>query len=140
GEPLPFAGRRIEAPQHHLRLPARERAETAKHVHLAASGRAVDFFLTLRDRLELAPLALSQRRPGREPDRQHENEAHHGPLLHAVAQSPVGITPAPSTMRMTVRSGARVRCMTPFGTVKPCLGPSSTVRPSRSMTHRPSIT
>src|SRR5437764_44200 len=111
-----------------------------------AGGRAVYFRFALRDRLELTPFALGQRRPGHEQHRHHENEAHRDsnahmspPPLHA-AQSPVGITPAPSIMRMTVRSGARVRCMTPFGTVKPCRGPSSTVRPSRSMTHRPSIT
>ena len=32
-------------------------------------------------------------------------------------QSPVGSTPLPSIMRITVRSGALVRCMTPFDTV-----------------------
>jgi len=32
-------------------------------------------------------------------------------------QSPVGLTPLPSTMRMAVRSGALVRCTTPFGMV-----------------------
>src|SRR5215212_1241550 len=36
------------------------------------------------------------------------------------AQSPVGTTPAPSNIRITVRSGARVRCTTPRGTAKPC--------------------
>src|SRR5262249_13604520 len=30
--------------------------------------------------------------------------------------SPVGTMPAPSTIRITVRSGARGRCRTPFGT------------------------
>ncbi len=54
--------------------------------------------------------------------------------------SPVGMTPAPSIMRITVRSGARVRCITPFGTVNPCRGVSSTVRPSKSITKRPSTT
>ena len=34
-------------------------------------------------------------------------------------RSPVGMMPAPSTIRMTVRSGARVRWTTPFGTTKP---------------------
>jgi hypothetical protein len=48
-------------------------------------------------------------------------------------QLPVGMTPAFSTMRITVRWGARVRCTTPFGTTKPCLGASATVRPSRSI-------
>jgi hypothetical protein len=32
-------------------------------------------------------------------------------------QSPTGTTPAASTMRIVVRTGARVRCRTPFGTV-----------------------
>jgi Do/DeqQ family serine protease len=38
------------------------------------------------------------------------------------------------------RSGALVRCITPFGTVKPCCGESSTRRPSSSMTNLPSTT
>ncbi len=54
--------------------------------------------------------------------------------------SPVGTTPAGSTMRITVRSGARVRWRTPRGTTKPCCGSSSTVRPSRSTSSRPSTT
>jgi len=55
----------------------------------------------------------------------------------AARQSPVGIIPAFSTMRITVRSGARVRCRTPLGTTKPCRGASSTVRCSRSIKKRP---
>ena len=46
--------------------------------------------------------------------------------------SPVGTIAAVSTMSTTARSGARVRCTTPFGTTKPCWGASSTTRPSRS--------
>src|SRR5262249_38620798 len=55
-------------------------------------------------------------------------------------QSPVGMIPAFSTIRMTVRCGARVRCITPLGTTKPWRGSSSTVRPSRSISSRPSTT
>ena len=35
----------------------------------------------------------------------------------AMPQSPVGLTPAASTIRMAVRTGARVQCTTPRGTV-----------------------
>ncbi len=55
-------------------------------------------------------------------------------------QSPVGLTPAPSIIRTTVRSGAAVLCITPFGTVNPCFGSSTTFRPSNSITKRPSTT
>ena len=55
-------------------------------------------------------------------------------------QSPVGMIPAFSTIRMTVRCGARVRCRTPLGTTMPCHGASSTVRSSRSMSNCPSTT
>src|SRR5438445_293591 len=41
-------------------------------------------------------------------------------------------------MRTTVLSRARVRCITPFGTVNPCRGMSSTDRPSKSIWNRPS--
>ena len=58
----------------------------------------------------------------------------------AARQSPVGMIPAFSTMRTTVRSGARVRCRTPWGTTKPWRALSSTVRSSRSIKNRPSIT
>src|SRR3989304_3028808 len=54
--------------------------------------------------------------------------------------SPVGTTPAPSIMRITVLSGARGRCITPLGTVNLCRGAISTVRPSKSITKRPSTT
>ena len=53
---------------------------------------------------------------------------------------PVGTIPAFSTMRITQRSGARVRCTTPRGTTKPCRGSNSIDRPSRSMMKRPSTT
>ena len=36
--------------------------------------------------------------------------------------SPVGTMAAVSTIRMTARSGARVRCLTPLGTTNPCCG------------------
>jgi pimeloyl-ACP methyl ester carboxylesterase len=63
-------------------------------------------------------------------------------------QLPVGTIAAVSTMRITVRSGARVRCSTPFGTTNPSRGRSSMTRPgvtpsgfgSRSMSKRPSTT
>ena len=63
-------------------------------------------------------------------------------------QLPVGTIAAVSTMRITVRSGARVRCSTPFGTTNPSRGCSSTTRPgvtpsasgSRSMSKVPSTT
>src|SRR5438045_5333636 len=55
-------------------------------------------------------------------------------------QLPVGIIPAFSTISITVLSGARVRCITPFGTTVPCRGPSSIVRPSRSINSLPSTT
>ena len=51
----------------------------------------------------------------------------------AVFQLPVGMMPAFSTIRITVRCGARVRCIVPCGTTKPCPGASSTMRPSRSI-------
>ncbi len=55
-------------------------------------------------------------------------------------QSPVGMIPAFSIMRMMERTGARVRCTTPFGTVKPWRGFSSTTRSSRSTQNSPSTT
>src|SRR5262249_41783010 len=55
-------------------------------------------------------------------------------------QSPVGIMPAFSTIRMTVRCGARVRCTVPFGTTNPCRGARATVPPSRSIRSWPSTT
>ncbi len=55
-------------------------------------------------------------------------------------QFPVGMIPTFSTMRITVLCGARVRCRTPLGTTVPCLGPSSIVRPSRSINSFPSST
>ena len=61
-------------------------------------------------------------------------------LEFGVLQSPVGCTPAGSTIRITVFSGARVRWTTPWGTVKPCPGVSSTLRPSRSISSRPLTT
>lgn len=54
--------------------------------------------------------------------------------------SPVGMIPAFSTIRITVRCGARVRCSTPLGTTKPCPGESSTSRASRSISNLPSTT
>ena len=60
--------------------------------------------------------------------------------LSQKSQSPVGTIPALSTIRITVRSGERVRCKTPLGTTNPCLGLSPTVRPSRSMVSSPSTT
>ena len=55
-------------------------------------------------------------------------------------QLPVGMIPAFSTISITVRSKARVRCTTPRGTTKPCRGANSTVRSSRSTNSRPSTT
>jgi len=55
-------------------------------------------------------------------------------------QFPVGTMPAFSTMRITVRSTARVRCTTPLGITNPWRGPSSTVRSSRSIRSLPSTT
>jgi hypothetical protein len=61
-------------------------------------------------------------------------------LWLASAQFPVGITVLPSIMRMTVRSGALVRCTTPFGTVKPCWENSSTERSAKSIISFPETT
>src|SRR5262249_28535032 len=88
GQPRPFAARRIEAPQHPLGLPARENTEAAEHIELAARRSSVDLLFALRDRLERGPLALRERRAGR----QHTNQngrrygsAHWFPPLFAVA-------------------------------------------------------
>src|ERR1051326_213008 len=62
------------------------------------------------------------------------------PLYDLHYLSPVGTIPAFSTIRITVRWGARVRCSTPFGTTKPCCGVSSIVRSSRSIRKRPATT
>ena len=42
---------------------------------------------------------------------------HGGTLVLLAAQSPVGSTPADSTIRIAVLTGARVRCSTPRGIV-----------------------
>src|SRR5437870_11862196 len=52
--------------------------------------------------------------------------------------SPVGTMAAVSTIRITARSGARVRCLTLLGTTNPWCGCRSTERSSRSMTKCPS--
>jgi len=54
--------------------------------------------------------------------------------------SPVGTMPAFSTIKITARSGARVRCTSPFGTTNPSRGPKSTERSSRSIIEWPSRT
>lgn len=54
--------------------------------------------------------------------------------------SPVGTMPAFSTIKITARFGARVRCWTPRDTTNPCRGSSSIVRPSRSISSFPSTT
>src|SRR5262249_13608562 len=54
--------------------------------------------------------------------------------------SPVGTMPAVSTIRITTRSGARVRCLTPLGTTNPCHRCRSTDRSSRSIIKCPSRT
>jgi hypothetical protein len=55
-------------------------------------------------------------------------------------QFPVGMMAAFSTIRTTVRCGARVRCRTPLGTTSPWRGSRVTTRPWRSMRSWPSIT
>ena len=45
-----------------------------------------------------------------------------------------------STIKITVRSGARGRWRTPFGTTKPCRGARLITRSSRSIRNRPSST
>lgn len=55
-------------------------------------------------------------------------------------QFPVGMMPPVSTINITVRCGARGRCMTPLGITVACRGPSSKLRSSRSMNNRPSTT
>ncbi len=52
------------------------------------------------------------------PDRPEPPSDH--PAGREYRYFPVGMIPAFSTIRITVRSGARVRCITPFGTTKPC--------------------
>jgi len=47
---------------------------------------------------------------------------------------PVGTIDAVSTIRMTVRSGARGRCMTPFGTTNPWRGRSSRAHTTATFT------
>ena len=61
-------------------------------------------------------------------------------LISYSAGSPVGSMPLFSTIRTTVRSGARVRWTTRRGTTKPCPGSRATVRGSRSMSSCPSTT
>src|SRR5215469_7833372 len=76
-------------------------------------------------------VAVPERQPLREIRRRHRaNDRRAGSRGHA---SPVGTIAAVSAMRITVRSVARVRWTTPFGTTKPWLGSSSIDRPSRSM-------
>ncbi len=58
-----------------------------------------------------------------------------GGSLHQGSPLPVGMIPAFSTIRITVRRRARVRCITPFGTTNPCRGESSTVRSLRSISN-----
>src|SRR5439155_14262222 len=63
----------------------------------------------------------------------------HAAMLHQA--SPVGLTPAGSTMRTTVRTFARVRWTTPCGTTMPWRGASSNEPlPSMSRSRRPSST
>jgi hypothetical protein len=47
----------------------------------------------------------------------------------ALQASPVGAIDAVSTIRTALLTGARVQCITPFGTTKPWFGNSSTERP-----------
>jgi len=66
--------------------------------------------------------------------------ARSGSSRECLDQLPVGTMVAASTIRITVRSGARGRCMTPRGTTKPCCGSSVTDRSSMSMMNCPDTT
>jgi hypothetical protein len=72
-------------------------------------------------------------------DSQPTRPGHHLRLLRSPRYaSPVGTMAALSTIRMTARFGARVRCLTPLGTTNPCCGCRSIERSSRSTMKCPS--